>query len=262
MADSIDKNISESTHLRIVLLAFTEDHYIQEATICIESLRKNGRFIGLIDLITNCPHASFPQYLEVHVHHVDDVDNVMKAAGYRLRILEILQWHPEDIFLYLDTDIVCMKDMSVFNDFTKTIDGQLHVYGYEHQGRTQAHENMAGFLTSESDILQQTAWCSGILLFRPTDDIRKALLDTWDMYTDHMNKGKHINSCWEQPFICLVFCSLRLCSITLTKFVMEERHKAVGFYAKIDDCCVFNHFCGLRGKNRQSLMRKYVRLER
>jgi len=234
--------------LRIVLCAFLNKNYIEEAKICIKSIRQNGKFNGRIDLITDMNVDIDFDNLNVIV--VNDVKNIIQCAGYRLKILNVLDWNDDDIILYLDTDIVILKPLKIFDIFDNLCD-KVCVYGYSN--KTQGGYSFAGFITNDKNILKQKAFCSGIMLFKPTKFIQKVFNETWDFYIDHIKSGKRINKYWEQPFLCLKLIQYNLYDISLNKFVHEEKSKT-----KMSDEVIFNHFCELRGDNRKILMKKYI----
>lgn len=236
---NIRKNKS---NLRICLCAFLNSNYIEEAKVCIESIRKNGKFNGRIDLITDKDVV----IKGVNIIKVYDCKSVYESAGYRLRILEILNTNDNDLVLYLDTDIVILKPIPLFNDVLDKV----CVYGYP--SRTQKEHNFAGFITDNDYYIKKTAFCSGILLFRATYKIKHVLNETWKLYKELIKKGR-INSAWEQPALCFKLIEYKLFDVCLNYLVYEEiTHK------QIPKSVVFNHFCEMRGDDRVNKMRKYL----
>lgn len=248
-------------NVRIVLCCFLSDDYLEEARLCIKSIRSIGLFTGRIDFFTNLDtnRFNFDEY-DVHCHLMNDVHSVPEAAGYRLRMLELLEWTEDDIFLYVDNDILCMDKMSIVIDHAHTIDDKLHVYGYTDSGptrRNQVEAAFAGFLTNDSTIITQVAWCSGILMFRPSLTMKRMFRSTLASYEEHIIRGK-VNNLWEQPFLCLTFCQHEMYETSLNPFVSEEsynRARTKRWSKSPGECVVFHHYCGLRGAERKEMMR-------
>ena len=229
--------------LKIYLCAFLNKIYLEEAKVCIESLRTNGCFNGTIYLFTD---------MDVSIEGVEIIktkcDSVQLSASYRTRLFEhITEISNDDIFLYLDTDIIVLKPLPSFDNITDKI----HVYGYP--SKNQKEHSFVGFLTSDINYTSQTAICSGILLFRPSISVKKVFDDTYKLYMDLIKKNK-VNSCWEQPALCYVLIEQEMYDISLTDYVYEERTKS-----KISDFHIFNHFCGMRGDSRYNNMKKYLK---
>jgi hypothetical protein len=230
--------------LKVYLCAFLNQVYIEEARICIESLRINGCFSGPIYLFTD--H-------DVEITGVEiikvECESVPLSASFRTRLFEYINdFTIDDIFLYLDTDIVILKSLPSFDSISEKI----HVYGYP--SRTQEGNNFSGFITDDLKYTSATAINSGILLFRPSEKVKEVFNDTYDLYKKLILEGK-LNSCWEQPALCFMLIKQDMCDISLNKLVCEERA-----LPKNIDSCIFNHFCGLRGKFRYISMKKYLHL--
>ena len=228
--------------LKIYLCAFLKNNYIEEAKVCIESIRKKGCFKGIIYLFTD---------MDVSIDGVNIIktkcDSVQLSASYRTRLFEhIKDFSANDIFLYLDTDIVIMKPLPTFDN----IGGKILVYGYPK--RTQKEDSFAGFITDDINYTSKTAICSGILLFRPSENVKKVFNETYQLYLDLIKKKK-VNNCWEQPALCFKLIEHNMVDISLNELVYEERS-----HHKINNSNIFNHFCGLRGDLRYSRMKKYL----
>ena len=249
--------------VRIVLCCFLNRNYLAEARTCIESIREVGKFEGRITLITDFTDVEIDG---VDVHRVPSVDRVEMAAGCRLRMLEVLSWEPTDIFLYLDTDILCVQNMQSFLDHASTMDDRLHVYGLDELGLTQikhpAPRFYASSLTSDPRIRNQPAWSSGVLLFRPTPTIQQAFCRTYAAYTEYLSQDPPPKSdSWEQKFLCYTFCDMEWYVISLNPFVYEENSVRNTRFAKPlsdPDRATFNHFCGVRNQARSKLMREML----
>jgi hypothetical protein len=225
--------------LKVYLCAFLNNVYIEEAKICIESLRKTGRFTGPIYLFTD---------KDISINGVEIIkvkcESIPLSASFRTRLFEhVKDFNSDDIFLYLDTDIVLLKPLPSYD----LIGDKINVYGYPL--RTQAETSFSGFLTNDSNYTSKTAICSGILLFRPSPKVKKVFDDTYKLYTELILKKK-INGCWEQPALCLILIKEDMYDISLTDFVYEERTKT-----KIQSSHIFNHFCSLRSNKRYEQMK-------
>jgi len=228
--------------LKIYLCAFINRHYIEEAKVCIQSLRKNGQFTGPIYLFTD---------MDVCIDGVEIMkvkcESVSLSASYRTRVFDYIKdFSSDDIFLYLDTDIVILKPLPSFN----SIGDKIQVYGYPL--RTQNDPAFSGFITSNTKFTSKIAMSSGILLFRPSIKVKKVFDDTYTLYT-RLIQQKKINGCWEQPALCFMLIEQDMYEVSLNDYVYEERTKNT-----IGDSHVFNHFCGLRGITRYIDMKGYL----
>jgi hypothetical protein len=229
--------------LKIYLCAFLNKIYIEEAKVCIESIRTNGCFKGTIYLFTD---------MDVFIEGVEIIKttcaSIQLSACYRTRLFDhIKDISKDDIFLYLDTDIVVLKPLPSFDH----IGDKIHVYGYP--SRRQKEPSFSGFITDDINYTSQTAICSGILLFRPSPKVKKVFDDIYKLYMDLIKKNK-INACWEQPALCYILIEQDMYDISLSEYVYEERTKS-----KITDLQVFNHFCGMGGDSRYNNMKKYLK---
>lgn len=252
-----------NSHLRVVLCCFLDKHYLDEAYVCIQSLRHVGKFAGRVDMFTDLLPLSekWQEIGNVYCHQVTEVHSIADGAGYRLRMLDLLEWKDTDIFLYLDTDIVCVHDMSLFLQHAHSINEKLHVYGHNDnspQRITQKHPCFAGQLSKDPNIVNQVAWCSGILLFRPSTKMKQLLKRTQDMYNQIL-KNNQVTKVWEQPSLCLVFCQENHYETSLDPFTCEYRYHIPTYRSKHmakppGEHVTFTHFCDLRGHQRKRLM--------
>jgi len=228
--------------LKVYLCAFLNDAYIEEAKICIESLRTTGRFTGPIYLFTDKDIS----IIGVEIIKVK-CESIPLSSSFRTRLFEHMKdFNVDDIFLYLDTDIVLLKPLPSYDH----IGDKINVYGYP--SRTQAQRSFSGFITNDSNYTTKTAICAGILLFRPSPKVKKVFDDTYELYIK-LIKEKKSNECWEQPALCLILIKEDMYDISLTDFVYEERTKT-----NIQSSHIFNHFCGLRSNKRYEQMKKYI----
>lgn len=228
--------------LNIYLCAFLNKKYIEEAKVCIESLRTNGSFHGPIYLFTD---------INISIEGVTVIKtnckNVELSASYRTRLFEhIKDFSADDIFLYLDTDIVILKPLPSFD----SIGDKIEVYGYS--SRTQKDDSFSGFITDDIAYTSKPGISSGILLFRPSTKVKAVFDKAYSLYLN-LIKNKKVNACWEQPALCFTLIEQDMYNISLNDYVYEERTMGT-----IDSSHVFNHFCGLRGSSRYKNMKKYL----
>ena len=228
--------------LYIYICAFKNKNYLEEAEVCIKTLRTNGLFSGPIYLFTD-----FDIFLEnVNIIKVK-CENIYIAAGFRLRLFDyIKEYTQNDIFMYLDTDIVVLKPIPSFAD----IGNKIQVYGYNE--RTQIGSSFSGFITDDTKFTLKPSICSGILLFRPSVMAKKVFDETYELYTT-LVKNKKINDCWEQPALCFKLIEHDMYDVSLNDYVYEERTRT-----PITESHIFNHFCGLRSSMRHRSMTKYL----
>ena len=230
----------------IYLCAFKKKEYIEEAKICIESIKKYGNFNGTIYLFTDMK-INIENVIIINV----DVESVYLSASYRLRFFEhfnLKDLDKNEIILYIDTDIVVLNTIPSFDN----INSKIQVYGYN--DRTQNIHSFAGFITRDKKYIDKMAICSGILLFRPSEEVKKCFDESYNLYLDLIEKNK-VNSCWEQPSFCYTLTKLDMVEISLSDITCEERSLN---NKPIEKHIVFNHFCGMRSNNRHLKMKKYL----
>ena len=235
--------------LRIYMCAFKKECYIKEAQICITSLRTKGQFKGPIYLFTD---------MDVVLTNINIIkvkcESIPLSAGFRTQVFNYIKdYDCNDIFLYLDTDIVILKPLPDFN----FIGNKIQVYGYPIGGsvgpaKTQVVHSFSGFITNNPHYTKQVAICSGILLFRPSLKVKTVFDETYELYKELIKKKK-INLCWEQPSLCFKLIEHDMFTISLNEYVYEERFKK-----PITDLHIFNHFCGMRGNTRYIKMKEYL----
>ena len=114
--------------LKIYICACKNKFYLKEAKICIDSIRKNGQFNGLIYLLTDIPQ--FIKELEFNLTNLEVIKVNCKtnklSAALRTQIFNYIEnYDHNDIFLYLDTDIVIVKPLPTFD----YIDDKYESYG-------------------------------------------------------------------------------------------------------------------------------------
>jgi hypothetical protein len=227
--------------LTVYLCAFINKAYIEEAKVCIASLRTNGRFFGPIYLFTN---------LDTTIESVNvikvDCDSVPQSAGFKTRIFNYLPIDSSSIFLYLDTDIVVLKPLPSFDE----VGSKVHLYGYP--SKTQNHYHYCGFLTNDPNYTKEVAINTGILLYRPSLKIKEIFDEADALYTSLVKSNK-VNCVWEQPSLSLVLIKHNMHDVTLTELVYEER-----WGSGITSNHLFNHFCGERDATRSTKMKKYL----
>lgn len=235
--------------LKIYTCAFLNENYLNEAKISIESLRTNGAFDGPIYLITdmscsidgvNVIYASCP--------------DVPTSSAFKLKVFEYIKdFSDDDIVLYLDTDIVLLKPIPSFND----IDDKINFYEYPSQKQNLIY--FAGFITEDPEIISKQAFSAGLFVFRPSEAVKDTFSKAFSLFSDLNKKGK-INGCWEQPALCYTVIKENMYTLSLTPYIYEERWK--DWYIAPDgrpkESHIFNHFCALRGVNRQTEMKKYL----
>jgi hypothetical protein len=234
--------------LKIYLCAFINPVYLKEAEVSIQSIRTIGNFTGDIYLFTDMEKEAnkYSTLTDVKIIRVN-CPSINFSACYRAMIFNHVPMSTDDVFLYLDTDIVVVKPIE--EPLINKVEDKILVYGYPK--RTQVEHSFAGFLTNDTAITSQMAFCSGILLFRASDKIKKCLEDIVKLYSDLIKKKK-INDCWEQPALCLKLIEQDLVSVALNDYVYEERAKPSTGY----DTFIFNHFCGMRSGSRSTHMRE------
>lgn len=233
--------------MKVVYCAFNKTHYLEEAFISIESLRKKGKFLGDIYLITNLNvNQQIIKLFNLRIIFTKKFDSVELSAGARLKIPELIPLDIDEICMYLDTDIIILKELPNFN-----VKEKLLVYGYPQ--RTQEDKSFAGLLTKNKNIINQPSINTGILIFKNNQINRIIFFESWEYYLSDIKNNVKISKKWEQPYLCLKLCEYKNYEHKLNEIVGEERYPET-----INDKTVFNHFCTLRGENRRKLMMRYL----
>lgn len=231
-------------NLKIVLVAFGRP-YLDEALLCLKTIRNNGEFNGEVYIITNVFETTIEHAVKIYINEYKySADNII-GSGFKLKILDLIPYEENDVFLYLDSDILVLKKIELPDPKDKVC-----VYGYP--GRILEEISFAGFITDDPKIIHQPAFCSGIFLFRPTKEIKETFKNTWNDYEKNYY-NKNFNGCWEQPFLTYHLTKDKLSNICLNDFVYEERSNV-----EKNEKNMFNHLCGLRGIERKRIMKKYI----
>ncbi len=228
----------------IYLCAFIHPRYIEQAKICIRSIREKGQFTGKIYLFTD---------QEVSIENVDiiktNIESRELSASFRLRIFEYisLQTIPtNEVLLYLDTDIVIINKIPSFND----INHKIHLYGYP--SKTQISHSGAGFITIDSHYTSKTEICSGILLFKPSTLVKKVFDEAYSLY-NFLLSDNIINEYWEQPALSYIMTAYDMDEVSLNRFVHE-----IGDDTMINKDTIFIHYCGIRNSSLCKMMKNML----
>ncbi|ADO67315.1 hypothetical protein crov282 [Cafeteria roenbergensis virus] len=233
--------------MKIIYCAFNKLSYLQEAFVSIQSLRKYGKYQNIIYLITNLNvKQSIIKTLNLCIFFTNKFNSVQLAAGARLKILELIPFENDEICVYLDTDIIILKELNI-----PTVTNKFMVYGYPN--RTQKDKSFAGLLTNNHYIINQPSINTGILIFKNNIINRKILTEAWNYYFNDIINNIKISNKWEQPYLCYKLCEYNNYEHKLNNIVGEERNLNT-----INNKTIFNHFCTLRGDNRINLMKKYL----
>lgn len=228
----------------IYLCAFIEPRYIEQAKICIRSIREKGEFKGNIYLFTD-----LDVYIEDVIVIQTKVKNVEFSASFRLRIFEYISLEniPKDeVLLYLDTDIVVVNKIPSFEN----IKDKIYVYGYS--SKSQESDSCAGFITIDKDYTSKSEICSGILLFRPSKKVKKVFDEAYSLYEFLVNDNI-INQYWEQPALSYTLTKYDMDELSLNKYVHEIRENTT-----IDKDIIFIHYCGIRHNSVYKMMKNMI----
>ena len=238
--------------LKIYICACKNKFYLKEAKICIDSIRKNGQFNGLIYLLTDIPQ--FIKELEFNLTNLEVIKVNCKtnklSAALRTQFFNYIEnYDHNDIFLYLDTDIVIVKPLPTFD----YIDDKIHVYSH---GGTQKSNSFSGYITKDPYFTSKPGICSGILLFRPSLKVKNVFDETYELYKKLLSDNK-VNACWEQPALCYKLIEHDIYNISLNDYVAERRGGMHSIETK-PDTYILIHFCGMRGSKRHQMMKEYL----
>lgn len=223
--------------------AFGES-YFKEAIISIRSWRDIGGYTGQIVVFCDARYEVEGSLgIEVGRLNIDvivvDKDTIrfqQDAAAFRLKIFERI---PEDrIFVYSDTDMICIQEISLAEMYKKCDLSKVNLYGYGH--RNQGADTQAAYVTDDPEIIAQKAICSGFAIF--TRDVEKDFREVSERFA----RQKAINGVWEQPMFNYVLLKNKSACVNLDDFFVEERAPP----RNGKPTAVLNHFCGLRGSKR------------
>ena len=139
------------------------------------------------------------------------------SAVLRTRLFHYIEnYDQNDIFLYLDTDIVVVKPLPSFN----SIRDKIQVYGYN--SVTQKSNSFSGNITKDPYFTSKPGICSGILLFRPSLKVENVFDETYELYKKLLAEDK-VLGCWEQPALCYKLIEHQMYNISLNDYVVEKR---------------------------------------
>ena len=95
-------------NLKIVLVAFGRP-YLDEALLCLKTIRNNGEFNGEVYIITNVFETTIEHAVKIYINEYKySADNII-GSGFKLKILDLIPYEENDVFLYLDSDILVLK---------------------------------------------------------------------------------------------------------------------------------------------------------
>ncbi len=159
--------------------------------------------------------------------------NTKFEAGYsRLFIFDYPDINKYDKILYLDCDILVTNELS--NMFNIELDEKIYVL---EEGNTN-HPFWGNTLFENNP--NESAFTSGIILFKNSEKIKKLFLDILEHIKKHIEDKKEIPECLDQPFIIYhAFKNRIFDNQTLKKKVINNPDKYN--YETI------SHFCGIPG---------------
>jgi len=192
---------------------FYNKKYIELLKILLLSLKKFGKIDETIDILI-LTHESFKTDLE---NFGKENDISFKTVILDSTTIEETKWARFEIFnldryikineyskiLYLDTDVIIQK---YIKDVFK-LELQDKLYGKDAGNISGEYYGQKLFqewfdLGNGRDIDKKTkTFCSGVLLFKPSERIKELFNATLMHIKEYKNSGKKFGTCIDQPFI-------------------------------------------------------------
>ena len=244
--------------MNVVYVAIGQ-HYYDECMISAWSLREIGNYDGRISVLTDDHYVATPEVstlygsreLGVDLIQVPPPPSQAHAAGVRLDMLTHLQVEPGERLLYLDCDVIASAPVDFDTLFANVEEGRIGFYGYGPGDSFPQQRNhfMAGFLTTDPEIVSHPGFCTGVMALRNEPETRRFLEETSRRYAELLAADR-VNGVWEQPILCHEAIRHGVAALTLTDHVVD-RYMAPGRdYTRV----VFAHLGGPRDERREEMI--------
>lgn len=209
---------------------FTDDYFVQMLDICLDSIRKTTKLLNFdILFITDAPTSTKIKKLESVRYFnckyllLDVPANGIEASFNKLQIIKFKELNNYDKVLYLDTDILCMKDLNELFDLP-LVPGKLHVranqskhmpchFALPTNGVMFLNERAAQFILDHNELVPFNA---GQYIFKNCSHIQEHIKNV--LWMAEVWPGMHF---FEQSFMNTYFCIHDLTEQSLLSSLVE-----------------------------------------
>lgn len=225
------ENVVFSTGKNLIYFSiFTDDYFVQMLDICLDSIRKTTNLLNFdILFITDVPTSTkiknlqSVKYFNCKYLLLDVPSNGIEASFNKLQIIKFSELNNYDKVLYLDTDILCMKDLNALFDLP-LVSGKLHVranqskhmpchFALPTNGVLFLNERAAQFILDHNDLVPFNA---GQYIFKNCSHIQEHIKNV--LWMAEVWPGMHF---FEQSFMNTYFCIHDLTESVLLSFLVE-----------------------------------------
>lgn len=196
----------------IYVSVFYNKKYIELLKLLLQSLKQFGKIDENTDILI-LTNDSFEQEISLICQHLKinyiieslNLHNVIESKYSRFKIFDLPKTNVQvyNKILYLDIDIIVQKDIN--NIFNLNISNKL----YARDEGNISGEFFGSFLFQEwfqeghgQNMDKKTrSFCSGVMLFKPCQEIKMLFQNTLNHIISYQNSGKKFGTCIDQPFI-------------------------------------------------------------
>jgi lipopolysaccharide biosynthesis glycosyltransferase len=186
------------------MCVFYNRKYIELLNLLLKSLKTFGNVADSVDILI-LTHKTFEGEVKSITSTLQitsqivvmDLNSIPESKWARFKIFDInIDLCRYSKILYLDIDIIIQKD--IHKVFNMKLDNKLYA---RRQGDISG-EYYGGNLFKEKGIFEKTpAFCSGVLLFKPCEEVQQLFSRTIEHIQDFEKSGKQFGACIDQPFL-------------------------------------------------------------
>jgi hypothetical protein len=209
----------------------TEELTYMNAELSISSFRDNG-FKGPIDIITDDPQ--FKPAGVTNIIYIEKSDMAI-YSGFKLKAFDYLPYKKDEVLIYIDNGII---NLNKLNDIY--LNEKIAVYAIFGKSETfKSHK-----------ILNAVSFSTSILIFRPTDKIKKLFTTIWNEYILSRKNKNQFEKPYAHPYIIKYLLINDMVDYSLTPIVLTDIN-----HDKIESRHIFGNF------TKESLQEKKKLLE-
>lgn len=209
----------------IYMCVFHNRKYIELLHLLLKSLKIFGKIDDNIDIVI-LTHKTFEdeikditKSLKINTQNVFlDLKSIPESKWARFKIFDInICLEDYSKVLYLDIDVIIQKDIH------KVFDLELKNKLYTRKQGDTSGEYYGGDLFKEKGVIEKRpAFCSGVFLFKPCNEIQQLFSRTIQHIQEYHNSGKPFGGCIDQPFLNFHAISSNLHEIDLLSDIVTN----------------------------------------
>lgn len=209
----------------IYMCVFHNRKYIELLDLLLRSLKKFGNVNDNIDIVI-LTHKTFEDEIKAITNTLNitgqivnmNLNSIPESKWARYKIFDInIDLQKYSKVLYLDIDVIIQKD--IHKVFDLNLDNKLYA---RRQGDISG-EYYGGDLFKEKGIVdKRPAFCSGVLLFKPCEEMQQLFLKTMHHIQDYEKSGRPFGGCIDQPFLNFHAISSNLHEIELLSNIVTN----------------------------------------